>query len=333
MNKSVFKYLSGIIIPMIFATSNTNAQQSGTGQMNSQNFPAAVSSSKNVIHLNMKDYITAETPTSSEVEIMRNVVYVNRDGVELILHILYPKGAVSSLPCIVHVPGSAWMEQNMTANIPNLTKVAARGYVVASVQYRHSRIAVFPAQMQDAKTAIRFMRKNATQYHVDTRNIFIWGDSSGGHTAMFAGFTQANQELDTDVYSEYSEKVNAVVNYYGPTELAKMSDYPSLMDHSLATSPEGLLIGGAIPDHPERARKASPVYYVTSNVVPIFIAHGNRDTLVPLNQSDLLAEALDKAGTYYEYYCLLDSGHGGPEFWTNEMLDKVMNFIQKYTVK
>ena len=322
-----------ILISIIFATCSIYAQQSGgTGLYTTENFPTAISSSPNVIHLDMKKYIGNTNQTDIEVETVRNIVYADRNGTELHLHILYPKGTVTALPCIVYVKGSAWKKQNPDLGISNLTRVAARGYVVASVEYRPSTIAKYPSQVQDAKTAIRFMRKNADRFHVDTNNIFIWGDSSGGHTALFVGFTQGNQELDTDVYSEYSERVNAAINYFGPSELAKMSDYPSTMNHSLATSPEGMLIGGDVPDNPELARKASPVYYATSNAVPVFMAHGNRDMLVPLNQSDLVAEALDKAGVTYEYYCLLESGHGGAEFWSKEMLDKVMKFIRKYTV-
>jgi dipeptidyl aminopeptidase/acylaminoacyl peptidase len=105
------------------------------------------------------------------------------------------------------------------------------------------------------------------------------------------------------------------------------------MNHSLPTSPEGLLIGGSVPDNPELSRKASPVYYATNKAVPVLIAHGDRDMLVPLNQSDLVAEALDRVNVEYEYYCLLGAGHGSREFWTDVMLDKVITFIQKYTVK
>ncbi len=324
-----------VFVWIFFVTISIRAQQlpEGMRRMNPQDFPTAKSSSANVISLDLKEYVINTNTIDPGVEVLKNIVYVDRNGVELHLNILYPKGAVSPLPCIVYVPGSAWMKQNLEMGIPNLTRLAARGYVVVSVEYRPSNIGKFPSQVQDAKTAIRFIRKNAGQYFVNANNIFIWGDSSGGHTALFVGFTQGNKELDTDVYGGYSDKVNAVVDFFGPSELAKMADYPSMMNHSLATSPEGLLIGGSVPDNPELARKASPVYYVTGHAVPVFIAHGDRDMLVPLNQSDLVAQALDKAGIEYEYYCLLGAGHGSPEFWTKEMLDRVIVFLQKYMVK
>jgi acetyl esterase/lipase len=320
-----------ILIFFVFVTGAIHAQQPDVArQYTPRDFPTATSSSPNVKLLNMKEYVGQKNVANGEVEVHKNVVYVNRDGVDLHLHILYPKGTVSSLPCIVYVQGSAWKKQNLEMAIPDLARVAAKGFVVASVEYRPSDIGKFPSQVQDAKTAIRFMRKHAEQYFVDTHNIVIWGNSSGGHTAMFVGFTQGNKTLDTDVYSEYSDKVNAVVNFFGPSELAKMSDFPSTMNHALDTSPEGILIGGSISENPELARRASPVYYVTKDAVPVFMAHGDRDMLVPLNQSDLVAEALDKAGVAYEYYCLQGAGHGGREFWTNEMLEKMIEFIKKH---
>lgn len=324
--------LTVIMFSIISMTGSIYAQPGGAQQINPQNFPTAKSSSAHVINLDLKESVANTNFADADVEILKNVVYVDRDGTELHLHILYPKGTASPLPCIVYVPGSAWMKQNIDMAIPNMTRLAAKGYVVAIVEYRPSSVGKFPSQVQDAKTAIRFMRKNAETYHVDTNNVFVWGDSSGGHTSMFVGFTQGNKELDTDVYGEYSDKVNALINYFGPAELAKMADFPSMMNHSLPDSPEGLLIGGSVPDNPEAARKASPVYYVTKDAVPVFMAHGDRDMLVPLNQSDLVAEALDKAGVEYEYYCLLGAGHGGREFWTDEIIDKVIVFIKKHTL-
>ena len=323
-----------ILISMLFTTSVMYAQQpGGTNQYTQQNFPTATSTASKVIKLDLKENVNNTSNTDYEVEVLKNIVYVERDDMPLHVHILYPKGTNGTLPCIVYVPGSAWMKQNIDMGIPNMTRIAAKGFVVAIVEYRHSAVGKFPSQVQDAKTAIRFMRKNAGTYHVDTNNIFVWGDSSGGHTALFVGLTQGNQEIDTDIYGEYSAKVNAVINYFGPAELAKMSDFPSMMNHALPDSPEGILIGGSVPDNPEAARKASPVYYVTSNAAPVFMAHGDKDMLVPLNQSDLVAEALDKAGVSYEYYCLLGAGHGSREFWTDELIDKVMAFIKNYTIR
>ncbi len=298
--------------------------------MNPQNLPAAIPSEL-AVTLDFREATVDEAEI--EVVVLKGVVYVERDGQPLHLNIFYPAAAAVSsnpLPCIIYVPGSAWMKQNLDMAAPNLVRLAARGYVVASVEYRPSSVGQFPAQVQDAKTAVRFMRKNAAQYYVDADNLFVWGDSSGGHTALFVGATSGNLEPDTPVYSEFSARVNAVVDYFGPSDMEGMAAIPNMMNRNPDTSPEALLIGGRISDNPRLARRASPVHYITPLTPPVLVAHGDRDFLVSLSQSDLVAEALDRAGVEYEYYCLSGAGHGSREFWTDGMLDIVERFLQTY---
>lgn len=184
-----------------------------------ENFPESSASAKNMRQLT----ITADP---SQVTYHPNVHYISRNGLDLTLQILEPKQGKPKMPCIVYVQGSAWMKQNVYANLPQLVQFAKRGYVIAIVEYRPSSVAPFPAQLQDAKTAIRFMRANAARYHIDTDNVFIWGDSSGGHTALLVGLTQNNPELDTPELNTYSAGVNAVVDFYGPTDITQMNLEP-----------------------------------------------------------------------------------------------------------
>jgi acetyl esterase/lipase len=263
-----------------------------------------------------------------EVEEQKGVVYVEREGMPLHLNIFYPRTASSPLPCIVYVPGSAWMKQNIDMSTPNLIRLAARGYVVAAVEYRPSNVAQFPAQVQDARTAVRFMRKNSAQYHVDVDNLFAWGDSSGGHTALYLG-AEPDPGSDTSVYGEFSARVNAVVDYFGPSEMKEISEIPNMLNRDPDRSPEAMLIGGAIAKNPERARAASPVYSITPEFAPTLVAHGDSDPLVPMSQSDRVAETLDREGVEYEYYCLSGASHGSREFWTDAMLDRVEAFLKK----
>ncbi|MDR0907059.1 MAG: alpha/beta hydrolase [Rikenellaceae bacterium] len=281
------------------------------------------------------DFREAELTPIAEgaVEVIKNVVYAERDGMELHTHIIYPKNAVGSLPCIIYVPGSAWFKQNIDMSLPNMERFAARGYVVALVEYRPSTVAHFPAQAEDAKTATRFMRKNAERYHVDTDNVFAWGDSSGGHTALLLGYTSGVQSLDTDLYGDYSDKVNAVVDYYGPADLVTIAAVPNVLNPDPKTSPEAVLIGSPIADNIPEARRASPVDYATAHVPPTLVAHGNKDFVVPMSQSNEMAEALDKARANYVYYCLLGGGHGSREFWTDPMFDIVDAFLQSHLNK
>lgn len=252
----------------------------------------------------------------------------------LVMHMIFPmeEGKPDKLwPLVVFMQGSAWKKQKLDANLANLSTFARRGYAVVIPEYRTSADAPFPAQVQDAKTAIRFMRKNAERYHIDPDRIALWGDSSGGHTAVMAGLTPDEPLLDTDLYGEYSCKVGAVVDYYGPVDISTMNFAPSVQDHCGADSPEGLLIGGvSVSDHPELVAPTVTSRYVGEDTPPVLMLHGDKDRLVPFEQSILLYEALRKKGREVEFYKLAGADHGGSLFWTDRILDIVDSFLKKH---
>lgn len=288
--------------------------------------PEAVPTVRCTELLNVNDYPV--------VTYHKDVEYKVIDDTHLHLQILEPRTADGrSLPCVVYVQGSAWLKQNVYQNVTALSRFAERGFVVAIVEYRHTDIAPFPAQLVDSKTAIRFMRKHAKTYHVNPDNMFIWGDSSGGHTSLFIGLT-GDENYKDDVLGDVSCSVNATVAYYPPTDISVMKDYPSLWDHDSADSPEGKLIGGDITSHQDDARKASPYYYVSKErpVAPILIATGTRDELVPFSQSDKMVRGLQEAGKQVSFYVLKDATHGSWHFWTEEMFDRVERFL-RYNIK
>jgi len=263
---------------------------------------------------------------------INDVKYINRDSIDLHLQIISQRSE-KPLPCIVYIQGSAWMKQNVYSNLPQLINFARRGYIIVSVEYRPSDVAPFPAQVQDARTAIRFVRKNAARYNIDPDNINIWGDSSGGHTAVLCGITSGLPEFSTDDYIEYSDAVNSIIDFYGPTDVSKMSQFPSVMDHIKPTSPEGKFLGGVdVLQNVDKAEKASPMTYISKGrrIPPILIAHGSVDVLVPFNQSDILAIKLEETGKTFEFYNLKGADHGSPEFWTKEMFDIVDAFVRRH---
>lgn len=294
-----------------------------------EDFPESKASS-----INMK--ILTIGKDSPQVSYKPNVKYISRDGMELTLQIIGPKETKGKMPCIVYVQGSAWMKQNVYENLPQLVEFAKRGYVIAIVEYRPSSVAKFPAQLQDTKTAIRFMRANASTYNVDADNIFIWGDSSGGHTALMVGLTQNNPELDTKDLNQYPIHVNAVVDFYGPTDITQMNFEPSTWDHIGAKSPEGQLIGGKnVLENKAEAALTNPVNYVKDpkTAAPILIMHGSKDRLVPFKQSVLIADALESKNYRYQFYQIKGADHGSWEFWSKESFDIVEAFLKQNTVK
>ena len=266
----------------------------------------------------------------SGISIQQDVVYADRDGEQLHLTIVSPRKAESKLPCIVMVPGSAWRKQVIDPE--HAVDYARRGYVVAIVEYRHSGIAPFPAQVQDCKTAVRFMRKHADTYHVDSDNVFLLGDSSGGHTVLFAGTTSGNRTLDTDTYADYSDAVNAIAAFYPPTDIYGMIEFPSTIDHNSPDSNEGAFLGGLeVASNREKAWQASPVAYLShEEIPPVLLAVGTKDELVPANQSDRYALYLQNLNKEFVFYNLVGASHGSSEFFMPEMVDTVITFFNQY---
>jgi acetyl esterase/lipase len=266
-----------------------------------------------------------------------DVEYICRDGVSLKLQILMPEfvapGSTKKYPLVVFVQGAAWMEQNCYMQIPLLCEVSKRGYVVASVKHRPAFAAKFPAFLQDVKSAIRFLRKNAEQYNIDPDRVAIWGDSSGGHTSLMVGTTADMEEFKTEDNREFSDSVSVVVDFYGPTDLAQINNAPRHPDMTKDKDniPEDILFGGVVMEHPEIAQVGNPINYVTEEkeLPPILIMHGDCDSVVPFNQSLLMYEKLTKCEKVVEFYKVTGAGHG-EFFWTAETIDTAVKFTDTY---
>ncbi len=252
------------------------------------------------------------------------VPYAEKDGCRLHLQVLLPPMAPesnTSYPAVLYVQGSAWFPQNLGQELPALADFARRGYVMAIVEYRPSTVAPFPAQVEDTKSAVRFLRANADRFHVDPDRIALWGDSSGGHTA-------AHVHLDPEPLA-----LRCAVDFYGPTDISRMNTEPSMMDHRSADSPEGMLIGGRpVLEHPELVAPTIAMNRVPADrrLPPLLIMHGSQDRLVPFGQSVLLYEALVAAEQPVALYQLRGAGHGGPAFWQPAVLDLVDAFLREH---
>ncbi len=254
-----------------------------------------------------------------------DVVYARYGEIERKLQIIKPEQQGHKFPLIVYIQGSAWRKQDLYAALPNLSHIAAKGYVIASVEIRDTDIAQFPAAVEDVKCAIRFMRKNAESYSVDTNNVAVWGDSSGGHLSLMTGLTIG--EYDNGLYSEESDEVAAVVDYYGVSDLLTLGRYNDILDHDAADSPEGLLIGGRVKDNIELAKKASPVHQNLDKTLPPFlIIHGDSDKIVHINQSIEMYKALRDQGQNVLFYKVSGADHGAG-VWNPQVLSITEQFL------
>ena len=276
--------------------------------------------------------------------LITDIVYAEYETGPVRLHLISPGVRVSRLagtqavgdplPWILYVPGSAWFPQNLARAIPNMIDfVKQTGFAIAIAAYRPSTMAIAPAQLVDMKAAIRFLRANADSYNLDPARVAIWGTSSGGHMASLVGLTAENQAFANEVHNAESDAVRAVVNFFGPTDFRRMNDYPSVIDHDAPTSPESVVVGGPIQDprYRDKVNAYNPMTYVepSRRAPPFLIMHGDRDALVPFNQSVLLYEALRDAGQDVSFYKVAGAGHGD-RFFTPSTLAVVTAFLKQH---
>ena len=258
----------------------------------------------------------------------RDLVYARAGAKELALDVYVPEG-VAKPPLVVWIHGGAWRAGSREK--PPALFLTQRGFAIASISYRFTQEAIFPAQIHDCKAAIRWLRANAPKYGYDATRIGVWGASAGGHLVSLLGTSGGVKELEGELGPlDQSSSVQAVVDFFGPTDLTQMSKFPSKMDHDAADSPESQLIGGPVQQNKEKAQRANPIAYVGSDDPPFFIVHGDQDPLVPPNQSELLEAALKKAGVPIKFTILPGAGHGGPQFGMPEMRNEIAAFFAKH---
>ena len=258
------------------------------------------------------------------VKAERNLEYVSGGHERNKLDLYLPEAAGKPLPLVVWIHGGAW-QGGSKEGCPALP-LLKKGYAVASINYRLSQHAVFPAQIEDCKAAIRWLRANAKKYHLDAGHIGVWGSSAGGHLVALLGTSGDVKELDgKGVNLDQSSRVQCVVDWFGPTDFTKMGGW-----HDGEKSPEARLIGGPVQANKEKAAKADPITYVSKDDPPFLIMHGEQDNTVPINQSELLHAALQKADVDSTFIRVPKAGHGGPGFNSPENTRKIEEFFDKH---
>ncbi|WP_412989454.1 alpha/beta hydrolase fold domain-containing protein [Pediococcus siamensis] len=289
-------------------------------------FPAATDQPAGMKILN-------EATTPVYPRIIADVPYAQRGNLTLHLQIIMPPNATTSsqkFPLLMYVPGSAFHKQNVGEHLVHLAKIAKLGYVIAVVEYRWAPDDPFPAQIIDFHTATRFMLAHANRYHVDATKYLAWGDSSGAHTIVMGALTTQLSDFNAEEPSKQPLAYQGVIDFYGPTDISRMNAVPSTQDHTSAHSLEGEFFGSHnLNEIPEQVQKANPITYITDQKLPPFlIMHGNKDRLVPFEQSVLLYNALQAHHQSVDFYRLTGSDHGTDAFFTPHCLSIVHNFIQ-----
>lgn len=241
--------------------------------------------------------------------IQRDVPYVRNGHARQKLDLYVPEEG-TKLPLVILIHGGAFMAGSKEGENPG--RWLRKGYAVASVNYRLSQHAAFPAAVQDCKAAVRWLRANAVKNGIDPDRFGAFGASAGGYLVTMLGVSGGVKEFDVGENLEVSSRVQAVADWYGPTDFLQMDAHrlPDGMVHDTADSPESRFIGGPIQKNRDKVRKANPITYVKKNAPPFLIAHGDRDPLVPHHQSELLRDALKKAGVPVTLRIVPGGGHG-----------------------
>jgi acetyl esterase/lipase len=255
------------------------------------------------------------------------------------LDLFLPDQGDGPYPVIVHLHGGAFaIGDKRDIHVLSYLKGLARGYAVASINYRLSGEAVFPAGLQDIKAAIRWLRANAGQHHLDPNRFAACGGSAGGNYSSMVALTDKVAAFDDPRLGnlDFPCSVQAAVDWFGPTDFLKMDEQLTESglgpaDHSEAHSPESRYLGAWITDIPERVRLANPMTYIHKDMPPILIQHGRLDHLVPFQQSVLFAEAIRQlvGPDRVEFEILENADHADPLFETDANISRMFTFLDK----
>jgi acetyl esterase/lipase len=239
-----------------------------------------------------------------------------------------PKG-----PLLVWIHGGGWVG-GTKSNAPGLPMLK-EGVAVASVEYRFSNEAIFPAQIEDCKAALRWLRAHAKEYGYGTDQVAVWGASAGGHLTALLAVTGQTKDFDVGANLDQSSAIQCGVDLFGPADFAAYD--PALPTPMVQReNPESViakLFGGVVSEKMELAKRASPVTWVTKDAAPLLILQGTKDPLVPADQSQRLYDKLKAAGADVTIKIFEGAGHGGPDFQKYETLMLIHDFVMKHCAK
>ncbi|MFH1315610.1 MAG: alpha/beta hydrolase fold domain-containing protein, partial [Candidatus Uhrbacteria bacterium] len=266
------------------------------------------------------DQPVAELTENDQVEVIRDIEYAEVDGTSLKLDLYRPVDTDEDLPLIIWTHGGAFSSGDKSDVSSMCQRLATDGFSVASLNFRLSGQAIWPAQIHDSKAAVRWLRANADNYNIDPDRIGVIGSSSGGHLAAVLGTTAGVEEIDGTVgnYDNVSTQVQAVVDMFGPVDFVSLSSDCAgvcVLDHDDSESPESRYLGCALPDCLEKAGLASATPYIDSSDPPFLIIHGDQDTTIPMAQSVNFASELNQAGVEAEFIEATGFAHNYNMFW------------------
>lgn len=281
--------------------------------------------------------------TDTRIDVISDIIYSQitsgRSNRQLKMTLLIPQ-TEGPKPAIVYYPGGGFTTAVHDKYIQMRMALAKAGFVVAAVEYR-TVPDKYPALINDAKSAVRYLRAHAKQFNIDPNRIGVIGDSAGGYVSQMMGTTNGEDEFNVGEYTDYSSDVQAAVTIYGISNLMNIGEgYPEAIQkvHESPAVTEALLLHGpafaefagkSILSDPEKAMNASPLGHVKANMPPFLIMHGSADKLVSPVQSEQLYKALIEKGNKVDYVVVEGAGHGDIYWYQPTVINKVVEWFKE----
>lgn len=280
-----------------------------------------------IVSLAIACWIVGQGLQAQSVRLHADLVYATVDGKNLALDVYVPEG-VKAPPLLVWIHGGAW-SSGTKAGVPKV--FVGRGIATASLDFRQSTEARFPAQVHDIKAGVRFLRAMAPKYGYRADRIAIAGSSSGGHLAALVGVTNGHRELEGTVgaHLDQSSSVQAIVDYFGASNLVSILDQSTPFGLNIRRPALERLLG-ALPEQAKPlAELASPVTHVEASDPPLLLFHGDQDPQMPINQAHELQGAYAKRGLDVQFHVGHGVGHSGETFLQSEHLERTLAFLRR----
>jgi acetyl esterase/lipase len=275
---------------------------------------------------------TANPPRTEEngISVYRSIGYTEADTSSQSLDLFLPwKLPPGPLPLVILIHGGGWLSGDKKDFAGLAPEFVSRGFAVATINYRLSSQGTWPAQIVDSKAAVRWLRTNASQYHLDPKRFAVGGHSAGAHLAAFLGATNGVKEFDKGTNLNASSDVQAVLWFSGIADLVARATTPGFEIVQKSNSDQSRLLGAPTMDRRSLAIAASPVTWVSRKTAPFFFEAGTEDKVVPLNQVDLMKAALDKYNIYSEVHLLKGVSHFSLEFFDKQHLSLIDQFLKR----
>ena len=282
-----------------------------------------------LIHVILLCLLMGTANSFSAGKILKDIEFAKVNDQSLKLYLYLPAKSKDAT-LIIWIHGGGWRKGSKEKCF--ITWLPEHGYGVASISYRFSSTAKFPAQLHDCKGAVRWLRANASKYGYDPNKIFVAGASAGGHLTALMATTSGHKKLEgtTGGNLKQSSAVQGAIDYYGPTDfILRSKTQPSRANEKGSVVYD--LLGGGAHEMIEAAKLASACYHITKDDVPLLVFHGTRDKTVLIDQSQAIVARYKKADLSVEFHTVEDAGHGGNVFYSGENANRLLKFLKTHT--